>query len=458
MNSSEDWQPSRLMPVSGLNAADEQERRGTSALLAVMQAVSEYGKAVLQYFNAPNGNIETFIEVPFELGGKKYRPDGLIRIRRGAKTWVALVEVKTLRNKLDDAQVSAYLEIAKQEGFDAVITISNELASVGGAHPLTLDRRTTKKVELHHISWSLLHHDALVLFKSGAIKDKQRNWILGEFIRYLEYPKSGAIDFDDMGQSWVTVREAAIASTLRANDTSTLDVVDHYSQLMRYVAMNLSSKLGVKVNRVLKRADRENPRDFLSRMAYELARSGRMTGQIDIPNAAAPIEITADLRAGRIFCSLILGAPLSGRPATKVSWLLRQLRESPRDLLLSVNGPRARDVGPTLRLEKAIERPDLLLAGVNFEIRSFSISIGGTAGSKRGQGKNSFVDSVISLVDSFYGSTVQNLKAFVPPAPKVIANETVPSRPDEGRAAEGEADAKTNVDSLDEETSTPVED
>jgi hypothetical protein len=33
------WQQARLIPTSGINGAQEQERRATSALLAVMSAV-----------------------------------------------------------------------------------------------------------------------------------------------------------------------------------------------------------------------------------------------------------------------------------------------------------------------------------------------------------------------------------------------------------------------------------
>jgi hypothetical protein len=40
------WQQARLIPTSGINGAQEQERRATSALLAVMTAVREYGRTL----------------------------------------------------------------------------------------------------------------------------------------------------------------------------------------------------------------------------------------------------------------------------------------------------------------------------------------------------------------------------------------------------------------------------
>ncbi len=419
MSTDELWQPARLIPVSGLNGTDEQERRGASALLAVLHAVKEYGRSITQLFGAPAGNLEAFIEVPFELNGVKYRPDGLIRITRGSRSWVALIEVKTGRDKLIDSQVKAYLEIAREQNFDAVITISNQMQTIWGVSPVNVDRRSTKKVALHHISWSHIHAEALVEEKNQSVEDPEQAWILREFIRYLEYPKSGAIDFDDMGSSWVTVREAAINSTLRANDSATHDVVDHFSQLIRYVGMNLSSQLGVQVHQVLTKKERGDPAAFIQMMSQELATTGRMKGAVSVPNAASTINILADLRAGRIACSLQLAAPAEGRPSTRVSWLLRQLKSAPSDLMISVSGPRAKDVGPTVRLDRVLEKPERLLPDSKFDVRYFCLTLSGVAGTKRGQGKSSFVGSVLGLSNTFYESVVQNLRAWVPPAPKV---------------------------------------
>src|SRR4051812_28169058 len=89
------WQRARLIPVSGIKGVDEQERRGVSALLAVMVSVREFGRDLTTRFGAPAGAIEAFIEVEFTVGDQKFRPDGLIRVTRGSKTWVALIEVKT---------------------------------------------------------------------------------------------------------------------------------------------------------------------------------------------------------------------------------------------------------------------------------------------------------------------------------------------------------------------------
>src|SRR5665647_3609258 len=87
----ESWHEARLIPTSGINGADEQERRATSALLAVMSAVHEFGRVLVRPFGAPAGNLQTYVEVPFIVGDKKLFPDGLIRVARGQKSWTALV-------------------------------------------------------------------------------------------------------------------------------------------------------------------------------------------------------------------------------------------------------------------------------------------------------------------------------------------------------------------------------
>jgi hypothetical protein len=89
------WHEARLIPTSGISGADEQERRATSALLAVLSAVKEFNRALLRPLGAPAGAVDCYIEVPFLLGEKKVFPDGLIRVSRGSRSWTALVEVKT---------------------------------------------------------------------------------------------------------------------------------------------------------------------------------------------------------------------------------------------------------------------------------------------------------------------------------------------------------------------------
>jgi hypothetical protein len=71
--SQETWLAARLIPTSGINGAAEQERRATSALLAVVCAVREFGRALTQPLGAPAGAVQTYIEVPFKLASRLHQ-------------------------------------------------------------------------------------------------------------------------------------------------------------------------------------------------------------------------------------------------------------------------------------------------------------------------------------------------------------------------------------------------
>jgi hypothetical protein len=59
----ETWNPARLIPTAGIRGQEEQERRATSAFLAVLKAVPEFAHSLLWELGAPKGRISTFTEV-----------------------------------------------------------------------------------------------------------------------------------------------------------------------------------------------------------------------------------------------------------------------------------------------------------------------------------------------------------------------------------------------------------
>lgn len=454
----ENWHQARLIPTSGISGADEQERRATSALLAVMVAVKEFGRTITTRVGAPRGRIETFIEVPFQLGEKRLFPDGLIRVSRGATCWTALVEVKTVDNALGVEQLESYLDVAREQGFDAVLSISNEIPPMPGMHPTQVDKRKLRKVALHHLAWSQIVAEAVMQKEHRGVADPDQAWILGELIRYLEHPRSGAMEFSDMGPSWVTVRESIAAGTLRANDKGLRDVVARWDALIRVTALQLGRKLGEEVSQVLTRKELAEPTTRSDALVNQVVATGTLSGGIRIPNSIGPIEVTADLRANRITCQVAIDAPESGRATTRVKWLLRQLTDAPEILRIEAYVRHARGSGTAELLKDVRANPELLVADPTKELRSFTVAMTTSMGLKRGTGKGSFIASVQDTVNVFYGQVVQNLKAWraAPPVLRELPPESVdPSRlastalssqdgaePDQGSDAQAFAPAK----------------
>ena len=422
------WHEARLIPTSGINGADEQERRGTSALLAVLASVREFGRSITGGLGAPAGPIQTFIEVPFQHDGKTVRPDGLIRVSRAGRSWTALVEVKTGRNDLRADQLEAYLDVAKAEGFDVVLTISNQIPTAPGLHPTTVSKSKLKKVSLKHLSWSQIHTEAIMERLNRAVADPDQAWILSELIRYLEHPKSGAVDFDDMGPSWVAVRESVVNGTAKAADGAVTDVAARWEQLIQYAGMQLGRQLGIEVLPALSRREMAEPGIRLQQQAQTLATSGILTGALRVPDTVGSLEVTADLRAGRVTCQVSVDAPREGRALTRVRWLLRQLDAAPGDVRIDVFTPWSRGAGVSTHLESAREDPTALLDAQKREPKAFALTHARKAGTKRGQGRGSFAGSVLEEVDEFYATVMQQLKPWAP-APRKIRQPEAEQEP-----------------------------
>lgn len=429
--SEESWHQARLIPTSGINGAEEQERRATSALLAVMTSVHEFGRSLTKQMGAPAGKVETYIEVPFELGERRLYPDGLIRVSRGKKQWTALVEVKTGTHELGTEQLENYLDIARQNDFDAVLTISNEIPAVAGQHPTKVDKRKLRKVQLHHFSWSRILVEAVMQKEYRGIADPDQAWVLGELVRYLEHPKSGALQFSDMGDSWVAVRKAVSAGTLRPTDKGVADVVARWDALLRFASLQLGRDLGEEVTPVLTRKESNDPAVRAQNVSNDLTTKSILTGAIRIPHAAGQIVVSADLRAGQISCHIDISAPGEGRPPTRVKWLTRQLKEASDDVRIEAFVAHGRGAGATELLGVVRQEPLAVVPDPKKELRTFRVATTVTMGTKRGRGRGAFIDTVLDALNEFYREVVQHLKAWraAPPRMRQLPAADVESGP-----------------------------
>lgn len=392
----------------------------------MLSSVKEFGKGITGPLCGRSGNVESFVEVPFDLGDRRVYPDGLIRVSRGQWHWVALVEVKTGSNKLEAEQLESYVAVAREHGFDAVLTISNEIPAIAGTHPTSIDRRKMGRVALYHLSWTQVLTEAVMQKVHRGVADPDQAWILGELIRYLEHPRSGALEFEDMGPAWVSVRQAVAAGTLRPSDKGAAEVASRWDQLIRYACLRLGRKLGVEVQPVLSRRELADPGLRSSALIASLVQDGTLAGSLKIPNAVAPITIVADLSAGRVTTSIEVEAPKSGRSQTRINWLLRQIKEAPETLRIDCFAAHGRGASTSELLKAVRESPVLLIDDPKKNLRTFRLALAGPMGTKRGQGRGSFLGSVLDLLDDFYESTVQTIKPWSAAPPKLRPDQPEP--------------------------------
>jgi hypothetical protein len=416
-----DWRHARLIPTYGTRTQQEQEKRATSCLLAVMYGVPEFGHALLSELGAPRSPvIETFAEVRFkDTEGKTVIPDGAIVCRRGSKTWTCLVEVKTGSARLRDEQVASYLDVAREHGFDGVLTISTQITGASDESPVSVDKRKTC---LWHFSWWRVLTEAVVQQRYRGVSDPHREWVLRELIHYLESEAAGAAGFEDMGENWVAVRKAAHDGTLRPGDASAHDVAERWEQFINYLALSLSQELGATVTPQHPR--RQTTANRLEETVKALATSGEMRSTLRIPDAIGPLEIRTDLRGRQTVTSITIDAPREGGLKARFTWLMRQLKDAPDDLRIEAAFPSARST-TTASLGEVRREPKVLYypPDPKREPRSFVLARSRPMGQKRGRGEGSFVRETSAQAVEFYRDLVQNLKPWQAPAPKLRTEE-----------------------------------
>lgn len=428
-----EWQRARLIPVFGIKSEAEAEMRATSALLAVLEAVRDLSIALLSpqgASRAQRAEVRCYTEVPFKIGAGKAasRPDGLIQVTYGKATWTALVEVKTGTSKLEAEQINAYWDVARDQAFDAVITISNEIPVSREVHPTEgLKVRSNSKVQVSHLSWTAILSTCEVIKEHRGVEDPEQAWILGELIRYLNHPRSGVTAFDDMGSEWTSVRDAARDDSLRKSDPGVREIADRWDQLLRFAALRLEASVGESVSHQIPRAQRD-PSKRLQYLVDRLVGAGQMDGTLRIPNTAGDVELLVDLRARRISAAIEFPAPEDRGGKARCTWLARQLdsKVDPR-LVIEAYAKNAR-TPTTATLDAVREDKDVLLGDEKKEPSRFRLVLTREMGQARRTGRKSsgFIDSILSLVADFYGNVVQDLTPWTRSAPKITRSTTAP--------------------------------
>ncbi|MYW17520.1 TerD family protein [Streptomyces sp. SID2955] len=411
----ESWKEARLFPVSVLKSDRDREMRATSVLLSVMAQVPEFGRRLTAAFGAPAGRMETFTEVTLPHGDSPRRPDGVIRVERAGKLWTALVETKTNGNALKAEQVQAYMDIAARRGYEAVITLSNDVALEGS--PLVdvkIDGRRKHKVALWHLSWAEVAHQAQMLIRHEGVGNAAHAWLLQELLDYLQHENSGCHGFQNMGPAWVPVRNGIDDETLCQGDPRALEVVENWERLIRQVCLRLGGELGQRVLPVPPTKRGSDPKALRDRLADRLCTDGKLQAELRIEGAPGVLAISADLRTGKLRTSIDIPAPEQGYPLAWAKRLVRRLAEAPADLHVEtlVEGETG---GPRGTLERLRPEPaDMLPRENGAQIAGSRLSLFKSMGSGRGNAESGFIRSVDDAVHRFYTTVVVHLDATTP--------------------------------------------
>ena len=145
-----------------------------------------------------------------------------------------------------------------------------------------------------------------------------------------------------------------------------------------------------------------------------------LTSNFEIPNTAAPLEVTIDINQRSIYVGMNIGAPQDKKSSkARLNWLLRQLKNSDiKDCYIRANWPGSS--APTSHLiSDLLENPDLIsIDKEHLVVTSFTV-FGSYHLARRFAQPSNFISDVEQLVPRFYADIGENLIQWKPPSPKI---------------------------------------
>jgi hypothetical protein len=421
----------RLIPTV---ADSHKEERTASVLLAAIASVPCYRKALLATIGKSVGSkarVNCFTEVNFfqapEGMGNK-RPDGLIVVTVGKNVWTAIVEAKVGRNELEPNQLRDYLALAKKNGIDAVITVSNQLVGHPSHHPLKLGVRDCKGVDLFHWSWMMVRTLALLRLDEDEFENYEQRWILREIARYFEHDNSGILGFSQMNPEWKTVvYEFQNDRGHHLNNQDIQNTVASWHQERRDLCLLMSRELGQQVQGKMSSVHRKDPLKRLKDDCETLVETSKLSCTLKILGAA-DLEVTADLRARTLSCLMSFRAPTDRkRSSARINWLLRQLSKTEdENVLVIAHWPgREKLTSATLGELRSCEGPDPLIRLDDARPpQSFDVTMVRDLSGRFAQ-RSTFIDEIEKLVPEFYSQVGQHVVPFQEAPPKQTDRKTV---------------------------------
>ncbi|WP_373084076.1 hypothetical protein [Sneathiella sp.] len=412
----------RLFPVL---AETSKEKRVASIFLAVLTQIPALAEEVLKTVGIRVGQrtkIEAFTEVV--LSGEtdnKCRPDGLIVVNTGRGIWTALVEAKIGKAKLDVTQVQRYLDLAKANKIDAVITISNEFVSRADNSPISVPKNSLRKVDLFHWSWSWLATACEILDYQKIVEDTEQNFLLKQFNHFLAHPATGVERYTQMGARWKDVVQAVSNNeTLQKNAPEVEEAVTSWFAEERDLCLHMCSHIGREVSALIERKLVDDPAARIKQGISDLIETQSLSSAIRVPDCASDITVTADFARRTVSASMTLKAP-GDKVSTKarVNWVLRMLKDDDNRLLLRALWP-GRAVTTTKDVASLRSDPTLIQNDNPSSVpRGFEVLIVERLG-PRFAGRKTFIEDFERIVPEFYDLVGANLKTWQAPPPKPV--------------------------------------
>lgn len=442
--------PARLFPVL---ADTSREQRATSIFLAVMTQVPDFAEGILRTIGVKIGKrttIEAYTEVVLKQeASSPCRPDGLLIVHSSRSTWSGLIETKIGKAGLDAEQVTKYVELARTNGIDAVITISNQFVAKPHHSPVEVSKRLLGKTDLFHWSWSSISTQSKILELQKSVDDPQQSFLLNELNRFFSHPTTGIEKFTQMASGWRDIVQSVTNGVrLLKSAPEVEEAVSSWFSEERDLCLQMSRHVGTPVAARMPREHERSADQRLRDGIGNLTKTPLLKSSLRVPDCAADIEIYADLMRKTVSVSMSLRAP-QDRKSTKarLNWLLRMLREDDPRLFIKAHwaGKAASTMKEVALLRdepEAIQTNNPDLVPHTFEVVLLE-NLG-----KRFSGRKTFIEDVERIVPEYYDLVAVNLRAWHAPPPKPVKVQDEGSHDDTGFSQEISDDSVHSEEAL----------
>ncbi|MCH8843192.1 MAG: hypothetical protein IID61_09470, partial [SAR324 cluster bacterium] len=402
--------PARLFPIVGDSSL---ERRAVSIFLSVLARVYPFRRELLGSIARRVGvrsRVDVYEEVRFPSDEQNDRPDGLIRIQTGNNTWTALLEAKVDTTELDRGQIESYLRIDREYRIDALITISNQFVPMPTHSPVNVSGMLTKSVDMFHWSWSFILTHATMLQNSEDFESEDQKYLLDELIRYFGDDRRSLRFFEMMHQNWKSfVTNVQSNAVIKKSDPHLEETVSDWHEEIRDISLKLSRKAQIPISVRMSAKHRADPRRHLADDVAILAKNYELSANLNIPNAASNLDISANLKNATVTCSMSTNAPENSRAVTRIKKLLECIIEADdKDVFVEVYWPKGSKATQE-SLAIARKDPEALVANnksllpIGFRVKLVK-HLGGRFSSRK-----KFIQELEAAVVGYYENIGENL-------------------------------------------------
>ncbi|KAJ56171.1 hypothetical protein ACMU_10490 [Actibacterium mucosum KCTC 23349] len=409
--------------------------------MSCLALVEEFGVELLGTVGQRVGKrttVQAYTEIVFktEKNISKDRPDGLIVVKTGAREWRAIVESKVGNAQLTAEQIEKYRVLAKDNGIDCVISISNQFATRPQQHPVEEVRRSRSKLPVFHWSWMFIRTAAELLINNQSVSDGKHLIILEELVRFLTHESAGVKGFDRMPPEWTDLnRQISAGGKVIPKSSEVAVVIEAWHQETKDLSLILTRETETPVHQKLPRKHLNDPAERFKDDLILLRESHQLSVSLDVPHAAAPLDIVADLNRRTVEVGMTIRAPEDRRSSkARLNWLLRQLKtEKSEDVFVRFSWP-GRSENTVHALSDLRADPGLCEQDKSdLQVISFHVYLARRLGAKFTQQAN-FVAELEGMVPEFYREIGQNLTVWQKPAPKIreVVTEVVENDDEKG--------------------------